>query len=278
MSETNKKSPRTFQCRDALWNRFEEMARELECSVDYLVNDAMKQYARTRGFTPASSPNPSLAPGAHSSPTAGAQPPPVPQSNPRASSPKPTPLPQPLLAASASAMPMAVPATPAVAPPSSLPPVSSRATPPPLPRTASLPPRPPVPPVLPPSAGGSRLSPLPLGALPATSAAPPPPPPPRGAGSGAQRGLTIYYQGIPHQVTKDNFVIGRGKQSSDLTIRDPNISRQHAYIEYAGGAFWMVDMGSTNGVEFNGQRVQRKQIQNGDVYRICSHELVMQLV
>ncbi len=26
------------------------MARELECSVDYLVNDAMKQYARQRGY------------------------------------------------------------------------------------------------------------------------------------------------------------------------------------------------------------------------------------
>lgn len=72
-------------------------------------------------------------------------------------------------------------------------------------------------------------------------------------------------------------MIGRGKQASDLTIRDPNISRQHAAIEYSGGSFWMVDLGSTNGVEFNGQRVQRKQIQNGDVYKICSHELFMTL-
>src|SRR6185436_15438319 len=47
-SDPNKKSPRTFQCRDMLWETFEQMARELECSVDYLINEAMKQYARQR--------------------------------------------------------------------------------------------------------------------------------------------------------------------------------------------------------------------------------------
>src|SRR5207237_10880680 len=47
-SDPNKKSARTFQCRDVLWETFEQMARELECSVDYLINEAMKQYARQR--------------------------------------------------------------------------------------------------------------------------------------------------------------------------------------------------------------------------------------
>jgi neural Wiskott-Aldrich syndrome protein len=85
--------------------------------------------------------------------------------------------------------------------------------------------------------------------------------------------LTIHYQGRPFQVTKDRFIIGRGKTSSDLTIRDPNVSRQHAVVEFSGGNFYMVDMGSTNGIEFSGQRVHRKAIQNGDVFRICDHEL-----
>src|SRR5438034_11341122 len=49
-SDPNKKSPRTFQCRDMLWETFEQMARELECSVDYLINEAMKQYARQRSY------------------------------------------------------------------------------------------------------------------------------------------------------------------------------------------------------------------------------------
>ena len=44
-ADPNKKTARTFHCRDALWDVFEQMARELECSVDYLINEAMKQYA-----------------------------------------------------------------------------------------------------------------------------------------------------------------------------------------------------------------------------------------
>src|SRR6266478_5378100 len=47
-SDPNKKSARTFQCRDILWDAFQQMGQELECSVDYLINESMKQYARQR--------------------------------------------------------------------------------------------------------------------------------------------------------------------------------------------------------------------------------------
>ena len=76
------------------------------------------------------------------------------------------------------------------------------------------------------------------------------------------------------QVTKERFIIGRGKQSSDLTIKDPNVSRQHAMVEFLNGQYYIVDMGSTNGVEYNGQRIARKQISEGDAFRICDHDLV----
>ena len=68
-------------------------------------------------------------------------------------------------------------------------------------------------------------------------------------------------------------MIGRGKQSSDLTIKDPNVSRQHALIEFINGQYIISDMGSTNGIEYQGQRVQRRTIADGDVVRICDHEL-----
>jgi pSer/pThr/pTyr-binding forkhead associated (FHA) protein len=87
------------------------------------------------------------------------------------------------------------------------------------------------------------------------------------------RTLAIQYQGETFPVTKDRFIIGRGKQSSDLTIKDPNVSRQHAMIEFSGGQYYIVDMGSTNGVEYHGQRVQRKVITDGDIFRVCDHEL-----
>ena len=101
--------------------------------------------------------------------------------------------------------------------------------------------------------------------------APPPPAPPKPTTSQ----LSIYYGGERFAVNKDRYIIGRGKQSSDLTIKDPNVSRQHGMVEFLNGQFYMVDMGSTNGVEFNGQRVQRKAIVEGDVFRICDHELRM---
>src|SRR3954454_21927213 len=67
-ADPNKKTTRTFQCREALWEKFEQMARELECSIDYLINDSMKQYLRQRGYGTATS----MAPGG---PGAGPPPP-----------------------------------------------------------------------------------------------------------------------------------------------------------------------------------------------------------
>ena len=73
-------------------------------------------------------------------------------------------------------------------------------------------------------------------------------------------------------------MIGRGKQTSDLTIKDPNVSRQHAMIEFAGGQYYIVDMGSTNGIEFQGQKIQRQVIHEGDHFGVCEHDLVFSFV
>ncbi len=79
-ADSNKKSARTFQCRDVLWGAFEQMAHDLECSIDYLINEAMKQYARQRSqdnarpayVSPSREPS---QPGTSSVPTAHAKPP-----------------------------------------------------------------------------------------------------------------------------------------------------------------------------------------------------------
>ena len=150
-----------------------------------------------------------------------------------------------------------------------MPPVPSRTAPPPAPRS--------VPPPLP--RGATPIPAMPqLHGMPHMQQQPQqgqnqnsngfPAPPPQGAT------LSILYQGERQQVNKDRFVIGRGKQSSDLTLKDPNVSRQHAMIEFQNGVYFMVDMGSTNGVEYNGQRIARKQIAEGDVFKICDHDLL----
>ena len=224
--DPNKKISRNFQCREALWTKFEQMAKELECSVDYLINDAMKQYARQRGYgAAATGGGPSMAPPPASAQAPAAPPPPPPVGGSMRVGGPPPPAPPPKRGAA-----------PMPPPP---PPLGARkvGTPPPLAPSRSMPP------------GKS------------TSAHP------------AGMNLTIHYQGEAFQVTKDRFIIGRGKQTSDLTIKDPNVSRQHAMIEYQNGVYFMVDMGSTNGVEYNGQRIARKQIAEGDVFRICDHDL-----
>ena len=229
MSDTSK-TIRSFQCRDTLWERFELMARELECSVDYLINDAMKQYARQRGYgaTTTHAPSrPSLQPPINSSMLPTHAPPPPPAAMPRPPAPPGPP-----------ARVMAPPQPPAVAPP------------------------PPPGPVAPPPPRGRSGRP-----------APPPPPPAAARVSQPRRAINLYYGGERFTITKDRFIIGRGRQSSDLTIKDPNVSRQHAMVEFLDGHYYMVDMGSTNGVEYGGQRVQRQVVNEGDVFRVCDHEL-----
>jgi pSer/pThr/pTyr-binding forkhead associated (FHA) protein len=153
-------------------------------------------------------------------------------------------------------------------------------------------PRPPsVPPPPPPPGGGFPQQPQQGGYYPGQNGqgfppnqpygqAPPPPPPPQpqyGGGQPAQAAatgqLSVIYNGQRFPVNKDRFIIGRGKQSSDMTIKDPNVSRQHAMVEFLNGQYYMVDMGSTNGVEYNGQRIARKAIAEGDLFRICDHEV-----
>jgi hypothetical protein len=271
-SDPNKKTMRTFQCREALWQKFEQMARELECSVDYLINDSMKQYARQRGYGATAGGNQSIPPPLVAPPPALSSTPATDTPLPLAAPPPPVtlaPLPPPPGARGAPAAPL----PPAVRPPKrstganpAVPP--SPPAPPPPPTGMSARKAPPPPPPLAPS----RSIPPPPGAV-AKPAPPPMPIPPSPALSQPSSALSITYQGEVFQVTKDRFIIGRGKQNSDLTIKDPNVSRQHAMIEFLTGQYYIVDMGSTNGVEYNGQRVQRKVISDGDTFKVCDHEL-----
>jgi pSer/pThr/pTyr-binding forkhead associated (FHA) protein len=88
------------------------------------------------------------------------------------------------------------------------------------------------------------------------------------------RTLWVTFQGRRYAVDKDRFVIGRGTSGTDLRIDDTNVSRKHVLIERSNGMFFMVDLGSTNGVYLGEDRITRKLIDEGDCYTICQHELV----
>jgi pSer/pThr/pTyr-binding forkhead associated (FHA) protein len=107
---------------------------------------------------------------------------------------------------------------------------------------------------------------------------PPSAPPPlpgggRAPGYGGMPSLFVIFNGQKIPVNKAEFVIGRGSKTADLPIKDGNISRRHAAIVFENGGFYMRDLGSTNGIEFSGQRIDNKPIQEGDVFQICDYEL-----
>jgi len=87
----------------------------------------------------------------------------------------------------------------------------------------------------------------------------------------AQASLTV--DGRKYEIDARRVVIGRSKEC-DVQVADPNASRRHAELRREGDAFWLVDLGSTNGLDVNGKRTQRAKLADGDRVTIGTTELV----
>jgi hypothetical protein len=249
--DQSKKTMRHFYCRDVLWETFEQMANDFDCSIDYLVNEAMRYYARSKNYQ---------SPGGPQLPSG----PPVPNHS-------------GLNAYSGGALnakPMAGPSAgaPRNAPPTA-PPQQPQQT-----MNAGAPARGrSVPPT--PGYSASARAGSPAVATAGTAGHPPPPssvPPPishpmQQMGSGPT--LFLIHNGQRYPVTKDQFIIGRGSKTSDLAIKDGNISRKHAAVIRRNGTFYIKDLGSTNGIDYKGMRIDNKRIDEGDVFHLCDYEL-----
>jgi hypothetical protein len=251
--DQNKKTLRHFQCRDYLWEIFEQMSAELECSTDYLINEAMRQYARSRNY------------GTSRRGTSTSVATPLPQA-------PPTPA-QPQALSNAAAIPSlrdnaATGPRPGVAAPP--PPRPSRSTlpavQPRMPSSMPPPPRAQVSNSMQPQRGQSMPPPLPSTGSRSSMAAVQP-------AMATRPQLYVIFNGQKIPVTKDEYIIGRGSKSADLAIKDGNISRRHAAVVWHNGAYFMKDLGSTNGIEYQGRRFDSKRIDEGDSFRICDYEL-----
>jgi pSer/pThr/pTyr-binding forkhead associated (FHA) protein len=73
-------------------------------------------------------------------------------------------------------------------------------------------------------------------------------------------------------VRQRRVVIGRSRDC-DIQLNDANVSRRHAELRQEGASYWIVDLGSTNGLEVNGKRVKRAKLRDGDTVTIGSTEL-----
>jgi hypothetical protein len=244
--DQSKKTMRHFYCRDVLWETFEQMANDFDCSIDYLVNEAMRYYARSKNYQ---SPGPPAMTGAapvagHSGATAFPAKGPNPRIGPTNTAPPPPGNPN-------TALPTAIPGgnRNRMAPPT---PGYNRSNPPSM------------------NAGGAMTGGMAhAGAMPANNHQPASIPQ-MGAGGPT---LFLIYNGQRYPVTKDQFIIGRGSKTSDLAIKDGNISRKHAAVIRRNGTFYIKDLGSTNGIDYKGMRIDNKRIDEGDVFHLCDYEL-----
>jgi Protein of unknown function (DUF3662)/FHA domain len=84
---------------------------------------------------------------------------------------------------------------------------------------------------------------------------------------------TVTVNGKAHELQKASVVIGRSKDC-DIRISDPNVSRRHAEIRQEGSTYWVVDLGSTNGIAVNGHALKRAKLDDDDRITLGSTEIV----
>jgi pSer/pThr/pTyr-binding forkhead associated (FHA) protein len=65
-------------------------------------------------------------------------------------------------------------------------------------------------------------------------------------------------------ITRDVTLIGRKKGLCDVILESTSVSKLHCAIAKTDGLLFFRDLGSTNGVKVNGQRVTRGALLPGD--------------
>lgn len=76
-------------------------------------------------------------------------------------------------------------------------------------------------------------------------------------------------------IDKDTMIVGRSR-TCDVVIPSAKVSRQHASISRVDGELFIEDLGSANGVWFNGEKVTRSKINHGDAFTISDETLLFQ--
>ena len=59
-----------------------------------------------------------------------------------------------------------------------------------------------------------------------------------------------------------------GRQSPDILINDPMLSRKHCQLLLESGVLYVEDLGSSNGVEVNGSMIKRMRLRIDDHIRV----------
>jgi hypothetical protein len=84
--------------------------------------------------------------------------------------------------------------------------------------------------------------------------------------------VLLREDGSEEVVAKERFVIGRGRHC-DLVIDSGKVSREHAALTRESGGWFIEDLGSSNGTWYQRERIERRRIEDGDEYFVCSERL-----
>ncbi|MBK7120336.1 MAG: FHA domain-containing protein [Comamonadaceae bacterium] len=83
--------------------------------------------------------------------------------------------------------------------------------------------------------------------------------------------LVVSSDGVETQhvhLIKDRTTLGR-RHHNDVALSDLSVSGMHCVFEREdSGAIWLTDVGSTNGTYVNGERIQRRQLEDQDVVTV----------
>jgi hypothetical protein len=244
---SGRRTTRQFQCADNLWGTYRRMAADQEKDVDALINDALEAYAQLAGYQTTSA---DAEPAGMDDvpPTPPPQAPPAPRRPTRSDITGNTGShshPGNRSGPTASLAPPPPPPSPAQT-------MSRFGRPMPAPAVGLFH-----------QAGGTSMTPSsPSYVSPSDGGQSVPAPP-----------LYLIFDNQKYRIDKDQFIIGRGAKSSDLPIKDGNISRKHAAVIRRNGTYFIKDLGSTNGIDFKGMRIDNKRIDEGDVFHLCDYEL-----
>jgi pSer/pThr/pTyr-binding forkhead associated (FHA) protein len=82
--------------------------------------------------------------------------------------------------------------------------------------------------------------------------------------------------GDPIPLRRGILTIGR-RESCDISLKFPNISGLHCELAFKDAGFWQVrDLGSTNGIKVNGERVLNRALRPGDEIAIAKRKYKIQ--
>ncbi len=87
--------------------------------------------------------------------------------------------------------------------------------------------------------------------------------------SGPLVGQTV---GLDRDVTTIGSVAG-----NTVLLTDTGVSRKHVGIKRVDDGYELADLGSTNGVYVNGEKVARRKLEVGDVIRVGTTEIVFRI-